>query len=279
MEFIRVEEIIKNIFFYNFISLFLELFFSYIGYSYFVSLSCGVFCGVLFLIFEGLKNDILGHDVPKCQKMSVHKFLIFLSLLLAGQLYQSLALYLLEYIFNICGVYLYNKNSFILSISNYSIFYLCVVAPVAEEFVYRKYIRLCCKRYEIFFTTSVYLFVLMHGDFSQMFFAMYSGIIFTYVSIHYSTKYSCIMHICNNTFVVLSSYFAKRFGLCIEYIFNMLILLCFVNSICVFFSKRMQVLKLIKVLDIIRSLKIVINSIWAFVFFIFETLIALSKIC
>jgi membrane protease YdiL (CAAX protease family) len=87
------------------------------------------------------------------------------------------------------------------------IIYTCIIAPIAEEFIYRGAVLRGLEKYGKKFAilVSAMLFGLMHGNFYQVFMAIGVGIILGYLATEYSIKLTIILHIINNTFVEVTS--------------------------------------------------------------------------
>ncbi|MDO5707831.1 MAG: type II CAAX endopeptidase family protein [Andreesenia angusta] len=119
------------------------------------------------------------------------------------------------YIFNLVGLII---NLLIMNITNTEIinpldellngtnkylimFFTAIIAPIVEEFIFRKVIlnrvRFYGDKFAIFYTAI--LFGLFHGNFSQFFYATALGMIFAYIAIKTnSIKYTIILHMIIN---------------------------------------------------------------------------------
>lgn len=78
--------------------------------------------------------------------------------------------------------------------------YTALVGPVAEEVVFRGFImdRLLPYGKGFAIVLSAVLFGVMHGNFLQGLFAFGAGLVFGYVAVEYSLKWSALIHVINN---------------------------------------------------------------------------------
>jgi hypothetical protein len=80
------------------------------------------------------------------------------------------------------------------------VFAIGFVAPVFEEIIYRGVMLGALRRYGKVFgiILSAVIFGMVHGNFTQGFFAMGVGLFYGYVAIEYSIKWTILLHIYNN---------------------------------------------------------------------------------
>ena len=84
------------------------------------------------------------------------------------------------------------------------IFYIGLLGPFFEELVYRGVILRNLEQYGRSFAVvaSAMLFGFMHMNLLQIPMAMGLGLIFGYLALRYSLRFSILLHMCNNTFVL-----------------------------------------------------------------------------
>lgn len=119
---------------------------------------------------------------------------------------------------NTFNIYIFNPVSFILNKANPIIMILLigVIGPIVEEFMTRKLIIDKTIKYGegISLVLSATIFALVHGNFSQSFYAFGLGACFAYIYIKTgSIKYSTIMHIIINSSSVFLVLWLKGSGL------------------------------------------------------------------
>lgn len=167
-----------------------------------ISSIAGVLIGVGFYILWERKN-ITGRDIFKSgKKIRPSVFLGFLSLLIMIQLLSSIFSFGMENLFNFFGYTMKSSmEAATESSSTLSMFlYTGIVAPVAEELVYRGFVMRSLEKYGTFFAIlfSSVLFGVMHGNLAQIFFAIAAGLVFGYLAMEYSIIWSLLLHILNN---------------------------------------------------------------------------------
>lgn len=85
----------------------------------------------------------------------------------------------------------------------------CIIAPVAEEYIYRRLIITPLRAYgdTAAIVVSALIFGLAHGNFDQFAYSFFSGIIFGLVAVRYnSIKPGIILHVMNNLLVSMITY-------------------------------------------------------------------------
>lgn len=85
----------------------------------------------------------------------------------------------------------------------------CIIAPIAEEYIYRKLILTPLRIYgdTAAIVVSALIFGLAHGNFDQFAYSFFSGIIFGLVAVRYnSIKPGIILHVMNNLLVSMITY-------------------------------------------------------------------------
>lgn len=85
-------------------------------------------------------------------------------------------------------------------VTPYLLLYVGILGPIMEEVVFRGVVMNSFRKYGKGFAivTSAFLFGIFHGDFNQGLFAFACGLVFGYVAMEYSIKWSMVLHIFNN---------------------------------------------------------------------------------
>lgn len=144
------------------------------------------------------KREIL----VKERSMTPAAFFSVLSLCAGSQLVNSLWIGLLEVILNQFGLSVMNMLESVSGASDtFSMFlYSALLAPVAEEILFRGYVlrtlRPFGKRFAIF--GSAFLFGVFHGNLLQAPYAFLIGLVLGYVTVEYSIFWAVALHMFNN---------------------------------------------------------------------------------
>lgn len=83
------------------------------------------------------------------------------------------------------------------------VFYTLVIAPIAEEVIFRGYVLKGLQKYgnSVAIFTSALLFALYHANVVQMVFAFLMGLLLGYVAAEYSVHLAILLHMVNNAIV------------------------------------------------------------------------------
>lgn len=166
------------------------------------SLAALVVCAVYVLLVRRKKlfTEDLRHPEPKNLPLKV--FLICFVFLYSFQALTLLGDTVTKWV---AGLFGYSVSSTIESIANtpttlWTVLYAAFFAPIMEEVVFRGVVMHRLKKYGKVFAivTSAFMFGIFHGDLNQGLFAFGCGIMFGYVAMEYSIKWSMLLHIVNN---------------------------------------------------------------------------------
>jgi membrane protease YdiL (CAAX protease family) len=145
------------------------------------------------------------------QHVMSHKtfFLVLFACLMVSIMSGYLDTYI-EWILNVFGLSMQTalvEASTETAFSFSSLLYGLVVAPVAEELLFRGIVARRLRKYGAFFSivTSAVLFSLFHGNFAQFTHAFFIGLAFGLVACFISIKWSIFLHFINNLIVVIYS--------------------------------------------------------------------------
>lgn len=143
-------------------------------------------------------SEVLAKEKP----MAPAVFLCVISLCAGAQLVNSLWISLLEVILNQFGLSVMTTLENVSGASDtFSMFlYTAVLAPIAEEILFRGYVlrtlRPFGKRFAVF--GSAFLFGLFHGNLLQTPYAFLVGLVLGYVTVEYSILWAVALHMFNN---------------------------------------------------------------------------------
>lgn len=156
--------------------------------------------------------DYWWQDVwQKERKMTPMVFFCCLSLFIGSQMVNSIWITVLEAVLNLFGLSLVPMVEMLSgSADTVSMFlYSAILAPIAEEVLFRGYIlrtlRPYGKRFAIF--ASAVLFGLFHGNLLQTPYAFLVGLLLGYVTVEYSLTWAVVLHMFNN--LVLADLFTR----------------------------------------------------------------------
>jgi len=109
--------------------------------------------------------------------------------------------------------------------------YIVIVGPIAEEIIFRGAIMRSLQRYGDNFAIviSALLFGLYHMFFFQGVFAFFVGILFGYVALRFSIKWSMLLHIVNNLLSTLEGFLPEQALIIIVLVEA----LCFIGAILI----------------------------------------------
>ncbi len=163
----------------------------------------GVGIGLLFLILFFRKKISIKKDIfVSRKKMTLKRFLQILCVFMGGQIVFSGAYELLEAGLNLIG---YTAEASMEAASSASetvsmFLYAGIVAPIAEEVVYRGFVMKSLEKYgrALAIVASAVFFGVMHANLPQGVFAFCVGLILGYVAMEYSVVWSILLHYLNN---------------------------------------------------------------------------------
>lgn len=162
----------------------------------------GTAAGLLFLLFRYRKRGSLKKMWRERKNMRPCTFVQIFCVFMSCQVIFMAAAALAEVLLNPLGYTLTEsaKNATAVSDTLSLFLYTALIGPVAEEVVFRGFIMEKLlpygKGFAIGFTAL--LFGVMHGNFLQSLFAVGAGLIFGYVAVEYSLKWSVLIHVLNN---------------------------------------------------------------------------------
>lgn len=161
-----------------------------------------VIVGILVLMLVFHKTITIKNIWITNQKMTPKKFLMLISVFMAGQLIFSFVSEGIEALLNVFGysaiAHLEWATGGTDTISMF--LYVGFFGPIAEEIVYRGFVMRSLSKYGKHFAIvcSSFIFGLMHANVHQIFFAMVVGLVLGYVASEYSLKWAVVIHIINN---------------------------------------------------------------------------------
>lgn len=189
------------------------------------------------------KSEIL----VKESKMTPKVLLCVLCLCAGSQMVNSIWVGILEVILNQFGLSVMNILESVSGDSDtFSMFlYTALLAPIAEEVLFRGYIlrslRSFGKRFAIF--GSAFLFGLFHGNLLQTPYAFLIGLVLGYVAVEYSIHWAVFLHMFNN--LVLADLLTRLTANLSEMALNILNLVIFggaaVASAIILVKKRQEI--------------------------------------
>lgn len=162
----------------------------------------GTAAGLLFLRFRYRRKGCLAEMWQTRKKMEAGRFLQIFCVFMSCQAVFMAAAALAETVLNPLGYTLTEaaQNASAVSTTASMFLYTALIGPVAEELVFRGFVMKSLLPYGKGFAVvvSAVLFGAIHGNFLQGLFAAGSGLVFGYVAVEYSLKWSILIHILNN---------------------------------------------------------------------------------
>jgi len=160
--------------------------------------------GVLFLILHAWKGPRYWREevLVKEKKMRADVFFTVLCMCIGSQMVNSLWIGGLEVLFNLADKSLLPLLETVSGdTDSFSMFlYASVLAPVAEELLFRGYIlrslRPYGKKFAVF--ASAFLFGLFHGNLLQTPYAFLMGLLLGWITVEYSVIWAIVLHMFNN---------------------------------------------------------------------------------
>ena len=168
------------------------------GWGYFLAVAIGF---ILLLIWKKprfLKEEIWAKGKP----MACGSFLALLALFVGCQLLSQLMLIITEVALNTFGFTIVEGVQMLgMDPDDFSMFlYACILAPVAEEILFRGLVLRSLMPYGKRFAIlcSALTFGLFHGNLIQTPFAFVVGLVLGYVASEYSIGWAMLLHMINN---------------------------------------------------------------------------------
>ena len=160
--------------------------------------------GVLFVILYAWKGSGYWRDevFAKEKSMSAGVFFSLLCMCIGSQMVNSLWVSGLEFLYNLSDKSLMPMLDAVSGASDtFSMFlYASVLAPVAEELLFRGFVLRTLRPYGKRFAIlgSAFLFGLFHGNLLQTPYAFLMGLVLGYVAAEYSIRWAMGLHLFNN---------------------------------------------------------------------------------
>lgn len=162
----------------------------------------GVLLALAFLFLYFLKSGIHRELFRKSRQMTLPQFACIACVFFGGQLVFEGCYQLMEAGLNLIGYTAAGSMDAASATSQtISMFIYCgIVAPIAEELVYRGFALRLLEKYGkvLAILVSSVLFGIMHANLPQAAFAFCVGIVLGYVAMEYSIFWSILLHILNN---------------------------------------------------------------------------------
>ena len=168
------------------------------AWGYTLAVAAGALALLLWQKREFCFKTIWKTDNP----MSWGKFFALLAIFVSGQAMYQLLTPLIVWLFNLLGISLEDSiasasgNSDALSM----FLYVCLLAPIWEEILFRGYVMRTLERYGKKFAilASAFLFGVYHGNVVQSPYAFVVGLILGYVAMEYNVVWAMVLHMINN---------------------------------------------------------------------------------
>lgn len=168
------------------------------GWGYFLAVGVGFLILLLWKKPRFLRDEVWARGKP----MKCGSFFGILCIFLGCQLLSQLMLVAFELLLNVFGLTIAEgMEALSVDPDNFSMFlYSCLLAPVAEEILFRGLIQRSLmpygKKFAIF--CSAVTFGLFHGNLIQAPFAFLVGLVLGYVASEYSIGWAMLLHMINN---------------------------------------------------------------------------------
>lgn len=245
--------------------------------------------GILFLLLYFYKSKVKDRIFYVNKPMQLRIFLLCTVMLMSTQQVFSWMSIGYEAALNLIG---YTSMDAIESASEISytvsmFLYASIFGPIAEEVVYRGFVMrnmLKCGRVFAIVVSSV-LFGAMHGNMMQSIYAFTAGLVFAYVAVEYSIKWSILLHIINNMIFgdllgYLLAFFSESTQNMVYFIINMGF---FIGGIIILFLYRNKIKEYLHTYKApTKSYRYAFTAILCIVFLVMEFVACLSgveKLC
>lgn len=155
---------------------------------------------VLFAFPYGKKKLHIKNILSSQRKMQIKAFAQILICTTGGVFAWAGLLLLLNGLLSHFGLKNVNTPLFELPATWLEILYVGLLVPILEEVFYRGILISALKKYGKVFAIiiSAFIFGMCYWDFSQIIVAVFLGVIYGYVALEYSVKWSILLHIYNN---------------------------------------------------------------------------------
>ena len=179
--------------------------------------------------------------------MKIGDFFCVLAIFMSGQALSQLLTPVLEWLFGLMGISLTDfVESASASTETFSMFlYVCLLAPVSEEILFRGLIMRSLEPYGKKFAilTSSFLFGIFHGNIVQSPFAFVVGLVLGYVAMEYSMVWAMVLHMINNLLLgdTLPKLLQGLPGFVQQIVFAVIIWGCAIATVVILIVKRKQV--------------------------------------
>lgn len=184
----------------------------------------------------------------KTQKpMSLRRFFMILPIFISGQAFYQLLTPLLEWLFGWMNISLADSvASATGSSDSLSMFlYVCLLAPIWEEVLFRGYVLRSLQPYgkKFAIVASAFLFGVFHGNVVQMPYAFAVGLVLGYVATEYSVVWAMVLHTINNLLLgdTMGRLLQYLPAVAQEIIFLVLIWGCTLAAVIILICKRKKV--------------------------------------
>ena len=170
----------------------------YNGWGYLLAIIIGCM-----LMFRWKKKEFCLKTIWKPGKtLSFGRFFAILSVFMMSQAASQVITPVLQWLFELMGFSITNSvESAGGNTDSFSMFlYVCLLAPVFEEILFRGLILRTFERYGKWFAifTSAFLFGMFHGNLVQTPFAFLAGLVLGYVAVEYNMIWAMVLHMINN---------------------------------------------------------------------------------
>lgn len=244
----------------------------------------GGFLGMIFILLYR-KREFISDLMKKNKSMTLNAFIkIFFCLMLAQPIFFIVS-NLFEYFLNIFGYtnLVSIESASVVSTTISFFLYASFIGPIFEEIVFRGAVLRTFEKYGKVFAivSSAALFGLFHGNLTQGAFAFVVGLVFGYVALEYSIKWTMLLHIINN-FV-----FSDMFGRLLAYLdpslsdlaFYALMIVLFAAGVIVLFLERKRILEYLSANKTNKNVYFyTFTAFWMIVFIAFHLYLAVSGI-
>lgn len=251
------------------------------GLSYIIA----VFTGIPFLWYFYRKPSLKAALFQSQKRMSGKLFLMIFFVFMSAQFLFNLLDIGTEALLNQFGYSIMNeiKRATRLSTNIPMFLYISFLGPISEEIIFRGFLLSALKKYGKLFAivTSAILFGAYHGNLLQGTVAAVSGLVFGYVTIEYSIKWSILLHILNNlVFVDIIGRFISLFNNFTQTVFTYVLYgAFFIGGVIVFILKRKGIRNYLKKERTVRGCyRYAFTAAWMIIFLLLMTLTGINGI-
>lgn len=171
----------------------------------------------LIIIIAFRRKLLFSYDLRvRNKKMTLGVFLIGITVCMGMQVVYSYISQGAEILFNLFGYSIQGEIDAAEGRSEYvsMLLYVVLLGPIMEELVFRGAVLRGLEKYGKIYAIiiSSLLFGIYHGNIMQCLFASALGLLFAYIALEYSIKWSILLHIFNNSMTEVINYCEKVFG-------------------------------------------------------------------